>query len=175
MFLILSSIAYNCLHDLFAVNALANALDVPFSAALFAVTGLEITIVCIGVALMEKIGYLVTGVMFVIVIFLIIGAAGLPAAPAPQDSSGVPVPQVLVAIMLGLALTISRSVQASDVSRTLPATISPRKVFAGVFLGITALLLLGGLGAWTSTSAALDNPMVALDRCLVGAGRQPLR
>ena len=169
IFLVFSLIAYNCLSDLFGVDALADALGVPFGVALGAIVALEITVVLFGVSVMRKLGLVISSVMFIIIIFLVIGVADVPAAPAPPGSSGVPTGQLLVAVALGFSGSISWTVQASDLSRTLPATSSSRKLFAVVFFSMSApLLLLGGIGAWASTSAALNDPMGRVETLLGG-------
>ena len=82
---------------------------------------------------------------------------------------GFPFGPFLLAVGLGLSGSISWTVQACDLSRVLPARSSPAGVFAWVFIGMTVpLLVLGGIGAWVSTDAALDNPMVRVDQLLGG-------
>lgn len=169
IFLIASLIAYNALNDLFGVDALATSLGIPFIVALAAVVAIEVTVVIVGVRLMRILGTVISAVMLVISIGLIIGASQVAPAPAPPGVEGFPVGPFLLAVGLGLSGSISWTVQACDLSRVLPARSSPAGVFAWVFIGMTVpLLVLGGIGAWVSTDAALNDPMVRVDQLLGG-------
>ena len=169
VFLIASLIAYNALNDLFGVDALATSLGIPFLLALSAVVAIEVTVVIVGVRLMRVLGSVLSAVMLVISIWLIVGASEVPAAPEPPDLEGFPFGPFLLAVGLGLSVSISWTVQACDLSRVLPSRCSPRGVFVWVFIGMTIpLLVLGGIGAWVSTDAALDNPMARVDELLGG-------
>ena len=169
VFLIGSLIAYNALNDLFGVDALATSLGIPFTVALSAVVAIEVTVVIVGVRLMRILGTAISAVMLVISIWLIVGASAVPPAPEPPGMEGFPVGPFLLAVGLGLSVSISWTVQACDLSRVLPSHSSPRGVFAWVFVGMTIpLLVLGGIGAWVSTDAALDNPMGRVDELLGG-------
>ncbi|MFM9049049.1 MAG: purine-cytosine permease family protein [Actinomycetota bacterium] len=169
IFLIGSLIAYNALNDLFGVDALATSLGIPFLVALAAVVAIEVTVVIVGVRLMRILGTVISAVMLLISIGLIIGAAQVPPAPAPPGVEGFPMGPFLLAVGLGLSGSISWTVQACDLSRVLPARTSPVGVFAWVFVGMTVpLLVLGGIGAWVSTNAALDDPMARVDELLGG-------
>lgn len=169
VFLIASLIAYNMLSDLYSVDALADALDIPFIAALAAVLAVEVTVLVFGVKLMRSLGLVVTVVMVVICAALIVGAADVPAAPAPPGSPGFPVGPFLLAVGLGLSSSISWTVQACDLSRVLPADTPPSAVFRWVLIGMGGpLLVLGGIGAWISSNSALANPMGRVDQILGG-------
>jgi len=169
IFLIGSLIAYNALNDLFGVDALATSLGIPFIVALAAVVGIEVTVVIVGVRLMRILGTVISAVMLLISIGLIIGAAQVPPAAEPPGVDGFPFGPFLLAVGLGLSGSISWTVQACDLSRVLPSRSSPVGVFAWVFIGMTVpLLVLGGIGAWVSTDAALNNPMVRVDQLLGG-------
>ena len=169
VFLIGSLIAYNALNDLFGVDALATSLGIPFIIALAAVVAIEVTVVIMGVRLMRILGTVISAVMLLISIGLIIGAAQVPPAPEPPGIDGFPFGPFLLAVGLGLSGSISWTVQACDLSRVLPSRSSPAGVFAWVFIGMTVpLLVLGGIGAWVSTDAALNNPMVRVDQLLGG-------
>jgi len=169
VFLIASLIAYNALNDLFGVDALATSLGVPFFLALGAVVAIEVTVVVFGVRLMRALGTVISAVMLVISIWLIIASADIPPAPAPAGETGIPMGPFLLAIGLGLSMSISWTVQACDLSRVLPEHTSPRSVFGWVFVGMTIpLLVLGGIGAWVSDDAALNSPMTRIDQILGG-------
>jgi NCS1 family nucleobase:cation symporter-1 len=170
IFLIASLIAYNALNDLFGVNALANSLGVPFALALVVVVAIEVVVVIFGVRLMKILGMIISSVMLVICIWLLVSVAGTAPDPAPAMQSGFPLGLFLLAVALGLSGSIAWTVQACDLSRVLPARTSPRGVFLWVFVGMTVpLLVLGGIGAWVSTDAALANPMGRVQE-LLGAG-----
>ena len=169
VFLIGSLIAYNALNDLFGVDALATSLHIPFLVALASVVAVEVTVVIFGVRLMRILGTAISAVMLVISIWLIYGASQVAPAPAPPGVEGFPIGPFLLAVGLGLSGSISWTVQACDLSRVLPARSSPAGVFIWVFIGMTLpLLVLGGIGAWVSSEAALDNPMVRVDQLLGG-------
>lgn len=169
VFLISSLISYNALNDLFGVDALATSLGVSFFVALGAVVAIEITVVVFGVRLMRILGAVISAVMLVISIWLIVASADIPPAPAPAGQTGVPLGPFLLAVGLGLSMSISWTVQACDLSRVLPAHTSPRSVFGWVFIGMTIpLLVLGGIGAWVSDDAALNSPMERIDQILGG-------
>ena len=160
VFLIGSLIAYDSLNDLFGVDALASSLGVSFFAALAAVVAIEVTVVIFGVKLMRVLGLALSSIMLVVSIWLIFAAAGTPPDPPPAGVEGFPLGQFLSAMALGLSISISWTVQACDLSRVLPAHCKPGAVFAWVFIGMTVpLLVLGGIGAWISTDAALNDPM----------------
>lgn len=169
VFLIGSLIAYDALNDLFGVDALASSLGISFFVALGVVVAIEVTVVVFGVKLMRILGTILSSIMLVVSIGLIIGASQVPAAPAPAGAQGFPVGPFLLAMGLGLSISISWTVQACDLSRVLPAHTSPRRVFGWVFVGLMVpLLVLGGIGAWVSDDAALDNPMGRVDQLLGG-------
>ena len=129
VFLIASLIAYNALNDLFGVDALATSLGIPFFLALGAVVAIEVTVVVFGVRLMRALGTVISAVMLVISIWLIVASADIPPAPAPVGQTGIPMGPFLLAIGLGLSMSISWTVQACDLSRVLPEHTSPRSVF----------------------------------------------
>ena len=169
VFLIGSLIAYDALNDLFGVDALASSLGISFFVALAAVVAIEVTVVIFGVRLMRILGTVLSSVMLIVSIWLIYGASQVAPAPAPAGTEGFPTGQFLLATGLGLSVSISWTVQACDLSRVLPAHTSPRRVFAWVFVGMTIpLLVLGGIGAWVSDDAALNNPMGRVDELLGG-------
>lgn len=169
VFLIGSLIAYDALNDLFGVDALASSLGISFFVALAAVVAIEVTVVIFGVKLMRILGTILSSVMLVVSIWLIYGASQVAPAPAPPGTESFPVGEFLLATGLGLSVSISWTVQACDLSRVLPAHTSPRRVFAWVFIGMTIpLLVLGGVGAWVSDDAALNNPMGRVDELLGG-------
>jgi len=169
VFLIGSLVAYNALNDLFGVDALATSLDVPFLVALTAIVAIEVTVVIIGVRLMRILGTVISAVMLLICVGLIIGAAQVPPAPEPAGMEGFPLGPFLLAVGLGLSGSISWTVQACDLSRVLPVRSSPVGVFGWVFIGMTVpLLVLGGIGAWVSTNAALSDPMERVAELLGG-------
>ena len=169
IFLIASLIAYNALNDLFGVDALASSLGIPFLIALGAVVAIEVTVVVFGVQLMRALGLVISTVMLVVSIWLIFAIRDVPAAPAPPGQAAFPVGLFLLAVGLGLSMSISWTVQACDMSRVLPAHTSPRRVFAWVFIGMTVpLLVLGGIGAYVSDNAALNDPMARIDQLLGG-------
>jgi len=168
-FLIASLVAYVCLNDVFGVNALANALDVPFAAALTVVVSIEVLVVLFGITLMQRFGRVISLVMLVVIVGLVIGTLDVPAAPAPAGLTGFPLGPFLLAVALGFSGSISWTVQASDLSRTLPVATRRRSVLWTVFTSMTLpLLLLGGIGAWVSTNAAIDNPMGRIESLLGG-------
>ena len=153
----------------FGVNALANAIGIPFGVALTGVVSIEVIVVLFGIELMRQFGAVISIVMTLIIIGLVIGAAGVPAAPMPAGMHGFPIGPFLLASALGFSGSISWSMQASDVSRTLPSATSRHGVLWTVFTSMTLpLLLLGGIGAWISTIAAIDNPMGRVDSLLGG-------
>ena len=169
LFLIFSLVAYDSLNDVFGVNALANAIGIPFGMALAGVVSVEVIVVLFGIELMRRFGAVISIVMTLIILGLVIGAAGVPAAPMPEGMHGFPVGPFLLASALGFSGSISWTVQASDVSRTLPSATSHHGVLWTVFTSMTLpLLLLGGVGAWISTNAAIDNPMGRVDSLLGG-------
>ncbi|MGI9197117.1 MAG: hypothetical protein ACR2KE_06605 [Candidatus Nanopelagicales bacterium] len=169
VFLIGSLIAYDALNDLWGVDALASSLGISFFVALAAVVAIEVTVVVFGVRLMRVLGLILSSVMLVVSIWLILAAREVPAAPAPAGQQAFPVGLFLLATGLGLSVSISWCVQACDLSRVLPARTSPAKVFGWVFIGMTVpLLVLGGIGAWVSDDAALNNPMGRVDQLLGG-------
>ena len=169
VFLVASLLAYNALNDLFGVDALASSLGIHFFIALAAVVAIEVTVVVFGVHLMRILGTVISAIMLVISIWLIVGASQVAPDPAPAGQSGLPMGPFLLAISLGLSGSISWCVQACDLSRVLPAHTSPARVFGWVFVGMTVpLLVLGGIGAWVSTDAALNNPMGRVDELLGG-------
>ena len=169
VFLVASLVAYNALNDLFGVDALASSLGISFLLALGAVVTIEVIVVVFGVRLMRVLGVIISGVMLVVTAGLIIATRDVPAAPAPPGQAAFPVGLFLLAMGLGLSISISWTVQACDMSRILPATTSPRKVFLWVFIGMTVpLLMLGGIGAYVADDAALNNPMGRIDELLGG-------
>ncbi len=169
VFLIASLIAYNALNDLFGVDALASSLGVPFLVALAAVVAIEVSVVVFGLRLMRILGFALSSIMLVVSIWLIYCSADIAPAPAPAGVDGVPMGQVLVAVGLGLSMSISWTVQACDLSRVLPEKTSARGIFGWVFVGMTVpLLVLSGLGAWLSDDAALANPMQRIEDVLGG-------
>jgi len=169
IFLIFSLIAYNSLNDLFGVNALADSLGIPFFLALGCILIIEVVVVSFGVRLMRILGLILSSVMVVVSIWLLFAVAGTPAAAAPDSNSGFPLAQFALATALGLSGSISWCVQACDLSRTLPMRTSSASVFAWVLVGMTVpLLVLGGIGAWISTDAALNNPMGRVQELLGG-------
>lgn len=168
-FLISSLVAYVALNDVFGVNALANALGVPFALALSVVVTIEVLVVLFGITLMQRFGRVISLVMLVVIVGLIIGASGVSAAPAPAGLDGFPVGPFLLAVALGFSGSISWTVQASDLSRTLPVATRRHHVLWTVLTSMTLpLLLLGGIGAWVSTNAAIDNPMGRIESLLGG-------
>lgn len=169
VFLIGSLIAYDALNDLFGVDALASSLGISFFVAMAAVVAIEVTVVVFGVRLMRVLGTVLSSIMLVVSIGLIVGASQVPPAPAPVGTPGFPMGPFLLAMGLGLSISISWTVQACDLSRVLPAHTAPRSVFGWVFVGMTVpLLVLGGIGAWVSDDAALNNPMGRVDQLLGG-------
>ena len=169
VFLIGSLLASAALNGLFGVDALASSLGISFFVALAAVVAIEVTVVIFGVRLMRILGTVISSVMLVVSIWLIYGASQVAPAPAPAGTEGFPVGQFLLATGLGLSVSISGAAQALERSRVLPAHTSPRRVFAWVFIGMTIpLLVLGGIGAWVSDDAALNNPMGRVDELLGG-------
>jgi NCS1 family nucleobase:cation symporter-1 len=169
VFLIFSLIAYDALNDLFGVDALADALGIEFYIALACILAIEVVVVSFGVRLMRILGLVLSSVMLIVAVWLIFAAAGTSAAPAPAGVSGFPLSQFTLAMALGLSGSISWSVQACDLSRTLPHRTSPKKVFAWVFVGMTIpLVVLGGIGAWISTDSSLSNPMGRVQELLGG-------
>ena len=169
VFLIGSLIAYDALNDLFGVDALAGSLGVPFMVALVAVVAIEVTVVVFGVRLMRILGTIISSIMLIISFWLIYGTSQVAPDPAPPGQEGLPLGPFLLAISLGLSVSISWCVQACDLSRVLPAHTSPPRVFAWVFVGMTVpLLVLGGIGAWASDDYALANPMGRVDQLLGG-------
>lgn len=169
IFLIFSLVAYDSLNDVFGVNALTNALHVPFTVGITVVVAVEVLVVLFGVPLMRRFGAVISMVMVVVVIGLIVGASDVPASPTPAGLPGFPTGPFLLASALGFSASISWTVQACDLSRTLPAATSRRGVAWSVFVGTTLpLLILGGIGAWVSTDAALANPMGRIERLLGG-------
>ena len=169
IFLIFSLIAYNALNDLFGVDALADALGIEFYIAIACILAIEVVVVSFGVRLMRVLGLALSSVMLIIAVWLIFAAAETPAAPAPAGVDGFPLSQFALAMALGLSGSISWSVQACDLSRTLPKRTSPRKIFVWVFVGMTIpLVVLGGIGSWISTDSSLNNPMGRVQDLLGG-------
>jgi len=169
MFLIFSLVAYDSLNDVFGVNALANSIGIPFPLALAGVVSVEILVVLFGIELMRRFGAAISVVMVLIVVGLLIGASDVQAAPMPAGMHGFPIGPFLLATALGFSGSISWTVQASDISRTLPSATSHHGVLWTVFTSMTLpLLVLGGIGAWVSTNAAIDNPMGRVDSLLGG-------
>ena len=169
VFLIASLIAYDALNDLFGVDALASSLGVSFLLALGAVVIIEVIVVIYGVKLMRIFGVILSSIMLVVSIWLIFAARDVPPNPAPPGQATFPVGLFLLAVGLGLSVSISWTVQACDMSRVLPSRTSAKKVFAWVFIGMTVpLLVLGGLGAWVADNAALNNPMGRIYELLGG-------
>ena len=169
VFLIGSLIAYDALNDLFGVDALAGSLGIPFLVALAAVVAIEVTVVIFGVRLMRILGTIISSIMLIISFWLIYGASQVQPDPAPPGQDGLPLGPFLLAVSLGLSVSISWCVQACGLSRVLPAHTSAPRVFAWVFVGMTVpLLVLGGIGAWASDDFALSNPMGRVDQLLGG-------
>jgi NCS1 family nucleobase:cation symporter-1 len=169
IFLIFSLVAYNGLNDLFGVNALADSLGISFFVALAAVLAIEITVVFLGIRAMRVLGLAISAVMLVITVWLLFALRDIPPAPMPDPSAGIPVAGIWLAIALGLSGSISWTVQATDLSRTLPRQASPRSIFWWVLLGTSVpLIVLGGIGAWLSTKAAIADPMSRVESVLGG-------
>jgi len=169
IFLIFSLVAYNGLNDLFGVNALADSLGVSFFVALACVVAIEITVVFLGIRAMRILGLAISSVMLVITVWLLIALRDIPPAPMPDPSAGIPMAGIWLAIALGLSGSISWTVQATDLSRTLPRNTSPRSIFWWVLLGTSLpLIVLGGIGAWLSTKAAIADPMNRVESVLGG-------
>lgn len=169
IFLIFSLIAYNGLNDLFGVNALADSLGISFALAISCVLVIEITVVFLGLKAMRVLGLGISAVMIVISVWLIISIRDIPAAPIPEGNLGIPMAGIWLAIALGLSSSISWTVQATDLSRTLPEQTSRKPLFLWVFLGSAIpLLVLGGVGAWLSTNDAILNPMKRVESVLGG-------
>jgi NCS1 family nucleobase:cation symporter-1 len=169
IFLIFSLIAYNGLNDLFGVDALASSLGISFFFALACVFAIEVIVVFLGIRAMRILGLGISAVMVVIVIWLIFAIRDVAPAPLPTSSGDIPVAGIWLAIALGLSSSISWTVQATDLSRTLPVATSPRKLFLWVLLGSSLpLVVLGGIGAWLSTQAAIANPMNRVEAVLGG-------
>lgn len=169
IFLIFSLIAYNGLNDLFGVNALADSLGISFFVALSCVVAIEITVVFLGVRAIRILGLAITSVMMVITLWLLVALRNIPPAPMPDPSLGIPLAGIWLAIALGLSGSISWTVQATDLSRTLPSQTSSRSIFWWVLAGTSLpLVVLGGIGAWLSTKAAIANPMNRVESVLGG-------
>lgn len=169
IFLIFSLVAYNSLNDLFGVDALASSLGISFFVALACVFAIEVTVVFLGVRAMRILGLGISVIMIVIAAWLIFAIRDIAPAPLPPHSNGIPVAGIWLAIALGLSSSISWTVQATDLSRTLPVRTSPRKLFLWVLLGSSLpLLVLGGIGAWLSTNSAIANPMKRVETVLGG-------
>ena len=169
IFLVFSLIAYNGLNDLFGVNALADSLGISFVVALACVLIIEMTVVFLGIRAMRVLGLIISSVMVVITVWLIIAIRDIPPAPMPDAATGIPFVGISLAIALGLSSSISWTVQATDLSRTLPASTSAKKVFWWVLLGSSVpLLVLSGIGAWISTKAAIADPMNRVESVLGG-------
>jgi len=169
IFLIFSLVAYNGLNDLFGVNALADSLGISFFVALACVVAIEITVVFLGIRAMRILGLAISSVMLVITVWLLIALRDIPPAPMPDPSAGIPMAGIWLAIALGLSGSISWTVQATDLSRTLPRNTSPRSIFWWVLLGTSLpLIVLGGIGAWLSTKAAIADPMNRVESVLGG-------
>lgn len=169
VFLIFSLVAYDSLNDVFGVNALANAIGIPFALALAGVVSVEVVVVLFGIELMRRFGVVISAAMLVIIGVLVVAAADVSADPMPAGMSGFPIGPFLLASALGFSGSLSWTVQASDISRTLPARTSSHGVVWTVFTSMTLpLLVLGGIGAWISTDAGLDNPMGRVDSLLGG-------
>lgn len=167
-FLVLALIAYVSLSDLFGVEALADALGIPFPVALGCIVAIEVTVVIVGVRLMRIIGVLLSAIMAVVAVALLVAAAGVPPAPA-TGGGGFPLSEFSLAMALGLGGSLTYNVQACDLSRTLPSNTSTRQVFVWVTIGMaTPLLVLGGIGAWVSSTSALDDPMGRIQQLLGG-------
>ena len=169
IFLVFSLIAYNGLNDLFGVNALADSLGVSFVIALACVLVIEVTVVFLGIRAMRVLGLIISSVMVVITVWLIIAIRDIPPAPMPDAAAGIPYVGISLAIALGLSSSISWTVQATDLSRSLPASTSAKKVFWWVLLGSSVpVLVLSGIGAWISTKAAIADPMNRVESVLGG-------
>lgn len=169
IFLIFSLVAYNGLNDLFGVDALASSLGITFFLALACVLAVEVTVVFLGIRAMRILGLGISSVMIVIAAWLMVAMRDIAPAPMPDPSAGVPVAGIWLAVALGLSSSISWTVQATDLSRTLPVTTSSRKVFLWVLLGSSLpLVVLGGIGAWLSTKAAIADPMSRVESVLGG-------
>jgi purine-cytosine permease-like protein len=126
-------------------------------------------VVFLGVRAMRILGLGISVIMIVIAAWLIFAIRDIAPAPLPPHSNGVPVAGIWLAIALGLSSSISWTVQATDLSRTLPVRTSPRKLFLWVLLGSSLpLLVLGGIGAWLSTNSAIANPMKRVETVLGG-------
>ena len=167
IFLLFSMVAYDSLNNLFGVNALADALKIPFGVALACIVAVEVVVVVFGVRLMRVLGLILSSIMLVVSIWLIIGARDVTPDPMPIGTNVMPA--MLLAVALGLSMSVSWTVQACDLSRTLPARTSPRGVVVWVFIGMTVpLLVLTGIGAWVSTDAALSDPMGRISSLLGG-------
>ena len=159
--LLFSLTSYNALFDLFGAKALNDAIGIPTVVAIFGIFALELCVLIVGERLMRIGGVAISAAVAVIVVLGIIGI--IRQGITPQITTvehGSLLGGVLVAIALGLSMSITWGVQACDVSRTLPPRISRRLIFLGVSIGMAVpLLVLSGIGAYISTAATLNDPL----------------
>ena len=159
--LIISLFFYNALDDVFGAQSIHDAIGAPVMTMILVVFVLELVVVAVGERLMRIGGAVMTSIVAVLALLMIVGIAreGIaPSAAAPMSFSVLE--GVLRATALGLSLSITWSVQAADLSRTLPATATRGSVFRWTYAGmVVPLLLLTSLGAYISDGMATADPL----------------
>lgn len=137
-----SSVAWDALVGLFAGEALAPLLGIPFWVAVLIALGVQGLVGFFGYELIHRLQAVLTVVLFVtFVVFAIKIVSGdavaghtviTPPAVHGADLAGAFVLEVTIA----LSLAISWASYAADFSRYLPATTPPARVFGFTFAGI---------------------------------------
>ncbi|HEY2061337.1 MAG TPA: cytosine permease [Amycolatopsis sp.] len=166
----LGSIAWDALVGLFGGEALAQLTGLPFWGAVLIVLVLQCALGVFGYAVIHRVQAVMSAVLVVAFVALAVKVVlDHPITYANSASGGDLAGGIVLFSTITLSLAISWAPYASDFSRYLPASTSPRGVFWFTMLGLTASYAIGeSIGL--ALGAALGDQTAAGISTLLGGG-----
>jgi NCS1 family nucleobase:cation symporter-1 len=166
--LVFSLILWSTFNLIFGVAAILEVLHLPFALGMLVVGGTQLVVGLLGYRAFERLGLLVTALMTMVIVALAIGASHeTPPMSMLSIQGAATFDGLALGIAFGMGSTFAWNIQATDTSRNLPVTTSPRRVFWTVWLSMFLPLgTLAFLGAWIGTMMAVNEPMQRINEVL---------